>query len=263
MTVSPRWAASTAASIISFCAPSALPGNFFAMRTCTVCGMRARTAAGTSLSESTRSASWVRAVCVASVSRDGWPGPEPTSSMRPFWRTSSPWTEGGGRAERSVGDVECSPARTSRISCSLIAASRESGQYSLTCATHFIRRLACSASVSVGLRGGTGRFGVATPLSSLSHPSSSSSSASVRARERMVPTLSTAAPTSFESRLTISRLTRLPKRHPCPFVVTPTCRAVRAPDTASSNRCAAANEKSHRSGASVVFTGIFRALQRR
>lgn len=43
-----------------------------------------------------------------------------------------------------------------------ILAKRDSGQYSLTCATHFIRLRALSAAVSFDVRWGTGRFGVGT-----------------------------------------------------------------------------------------------------
>lgn len=82
-TVLPRLAASTAISISSFWAPSALPGYFLAMKSSVDFGTSARTSAGTSLSLNTTVAVLVSAVCAARVRREGWPGPEPTRRMRP------------------------------------------------------------------------------------------------------------------------------------------------------------------------------------
>lgn len=131
-TVSPRLAASTAASIISVWAPSAFPGNFFAMRTWTLLGMRARTASGTSLSDKTRSASLVRAVWVAMVRSEGCPGPEPTSRILPRRGRWREWIEGVIIAPSTTGDAGgLSPAKTSCISSADIRASFEIGQYSL------------------------------------------------------------------------------------------------------------------------------------
>ena len=55
------------------------------MRIGTCFGIKVNIVSGTSLSERTRSAHWVSAVCVAMVRREGCPGPEPTNRIRPFF----------------------------------------------------------------------------------------------------------------------------------------------------------------------------------
>lgn len=220
------------------------------------------------------SACLVSAVCVASVRREGWPGPDPARRMRPLLclgrgrATSTPCCDFFSSAERArvVPSWATSPSRIFFISRSVIAASREMGQYSLTWTTHLICRLAASIllsskAVPPGALMGTGRLGVVTVQSSPPSPSAGApfSLANFPAIFLSCPTLVTATPASLDSPATISLRTRPPSLHPSPFVVTPICRGVLDDETGSTKRWVAVKEKSQNSGMSVTLIGIRRA----